>query len=151
MPNVATVTAKKQNIARPLKILVPLIQDELQQGNSAGREHYRHAGELLIEAKEQVTHGRWGSWLSKNFDLSTRTAQHYMQWAREMRTGVSHLTSMREMRGATERDREDRTSTQQQKFRRELRDVARDDFAQERQQRNDELKLHRELAMQLID
>jgi hypothetical protein len=149
MSNVAVTT--RRNIARPLKILVPLIQAELHQGDSAGREHYRLAGEMLIEAKEQVAHGRWGSWLTDKFDLSSRTAQLYMQWAREMRTGGSDWTSMRQMRGATERDREQRTSNQQQKFRRELREVARDDFVQERQRRDDELELHRELALQLID
>jgi hypothetical protein len=38
MTKLATVE-KKHAIARPLKILIPLIQGELQQGNSAGREH----------------------------------------------------------------------------------------------------------------
>jgi hypothetical protein len=37
--------------------------------------------------------------------------------------------SLREMTGATDRDREDRQSKQQQDFRRVLRDVARDDFS----------------------
>jgi hypothetical protein len=50
-------------------------------GNTAGREHYRLAGEMLIEAKDQVAHGAWGRWLAKNFDLSARTAREYMQWA----------------------------------------------------------------------
>jgi hypothetical protein len=52
-----------------------------------------------------------------------------------MRTGGSDLTSMRQMRGATERDREKRNSSQQKNFRRLLRDVTPDDFAQERQRR----------------
>ena len=55
------------------------------------------------------------------------------------------------MTGHTERDREDRQSKQQQDFRRVLRDVARDDFVQERQARDDEVQLHRELAEELID
>jgi hypothetical protein len=112
---------------------------------------------MLIEGKDQVSHGQWGTWLTKNFDLSTRTAQAYMQWARhdaQKRSGAAHLetfNSLREMRGDSERRREDRQSTQQQAFRRVLRDVARDDFVQERQARDDEVRLHRELAEELID
>ena len=51
----------------------------------------------------------------------------------------------------TDREREQRQSTQQQAFRRVLRDVARDDFVQERQARDDEVRLHRELAEELVD
>ena len=47
-----------------------MIQSELQQGNAAGQEHYRLAGQMLIEAKDQVGYGGWGKWLAKNFDLS---------------------------------------------------------------------------------
>jgi Protein of unknown function (DUF3102) len=75
------------------------------------------AGEMLIEAKDQVSHGAWGTWLSKNFDLSSRTAQHYMQWARveHIPGGSAHMpASMNELTGGTERRREDRQSKQQQ-------------------------------------
>jgi hypothetical protein len=149
---------KSQQIARPLKVLIPLIQSELQQGNSAGQEHYRRAGQMLIEAKDQVGHGGWGRWLSKNFELSSKTASDYMRWARlhaehaEIGTPRSDLpTSLFEMRGGTERRREQYQSSQHQQFRRVLRDVARDDFVQERQARDDEVKLHRDLAEELID
>jgi len=97
-----------RKVGRPLKILIPLIQGELQRGNDAGQEHYRRAGEMLIEAKEQVAYGSWGRWLSKNFDLSHRQASYYMRWAREHNRGgdakVYH--SLREFSGHTERDRE---------------------------------------------
>ena len=157
MTNAAIVpaAASERRVARPLKTLIPMIQSELQQGNSAGQDHYRRAGEMLIEARDQLGRGAWGQWLTKNFDLSTRTAQLYMQWARghETRTGGSHFPyrSLSEMRGKTERDREDRQSKQQQAFRRVLRDVARDDFVQERQAHKQEIDLHRELAEELID
>jgi hypothetical protein len=145
-----------RKIGRPLKMLIPMIQSELQQGNAAGQEHYRRAGEMLIEAKDQVSYGQWNRWLAKNFDLSARTAQHYMQWARhaeQIRTGRAETayTSLYQMRGGTERDREHRNSKQQQDFRRILRDVARDDFVQERQTRDDEIRKHRKLAEELID
>ena len=78
--NVAVVR-KTQQVARPLKVLVPLIQAELSAANDAGLEHYRRAGEMLVEAKEQVAYGAWGRWLTKNFELSDRTAMRYMRLA----------------------------------------------------------------------
>jgi len=150
------ITASERKVARPLKTLVPMIQSELQQGDSAGREHYRRAGEMLIEAKDQVPYGGWGSWLTKNFDLSSRTANAYMQWAREhdnfgrLASEVPYR-SMREMRGDTERRREESQSKQQQAFRKAVHDVARDEFVQERQSRDNEIGLHRQLAEELID
>jgi len=151
------VQSEGRKVARPLKVLIPMIQSELQQGNAAGQEHYRVAGEMLIEAKGQVGYGGWGRWLTKNFDLSHKTANLYMRWARVHSDfergafkGRPPLT-MREFSGDTERDREHRQSTQQQQFRRVLRDVARDDFVQERQARDDEVRLHRDLAEELVD
>lgn len=140
---------KTQQVSRPLKVLIPMIQSELQQGNEAGQEHYRLAGEMLIEAKEQVGYGGWGRWLAKNFDLNAKTASVYMRWARTYNdtSGAPRPKSLREMRGDGERMQ----SKQQQDFRRVLRDVARDDFVQERQTRDDEVRLHRDLAEELID
>jgi hypothetical protein len=150
----APAVINERKVARPLKVLIPMIQSELQQGNSSGREHYRRAGQMLIEAKDQVGRGSWTPWLTKNFDLSERQAQVYMRWAREHnRVGDSEMPyrSLREMTGHTERAREQRQSTQQQAFQRVLRDVARDDFVQERQARDEEVRLHRELAEELVD
>jgi Protein of unknown function (DUF3102) len=152
----AVTTQKSRQIARPLKVLIPLIQGELQLGNDAGREHYCQVGEMLIEAQDQIARGKWGSWLNKNFNLSRATAYRYMEWARRHAEAASHPvrqmpTSLRDMTGDRARDREERNSKQQQNFRRVLRDVARDDFVQERQTRDDEIKLHRELAEELVD
>jgi hypothetical protein len=47
-------------------------------------KHAIAAGELLIEAKEQVAHGEWLPWLEKHCELSGRTAQAYMRLAREL-------------------------------------------------------------------
>jgi hypothetical protein len=153
---VSVVHTKGHNIARSLKVLIPLIQGELQEGNTAGREHYRRAGEMLLEAKEQVAYGGWGKWLKKNFDLSHSTARVYMRLAeahKHFDSGAIKVapTSLREVTGQTERAREDRQSKQQQQFRRAMSDVAREDFTQERQDRKDEVDLHRELATELID
>lgn len=152
----AITKTTERTIARPLKVLIPMIQSELQQGNDAGREHYLLAGQMLIEAKDQVGYGRWGQWLTKNFDLSKTTANVYMRWARERNDldgGAVQVPyrSMRDMTGHTERRREDYQDKRQKDFREALRDVPRDNFIQERQARENEIKLHRELAEELID
>lgn len=40
-------------------------------------------GQRLIEAKETLPHGEWLPWLTKRVEFSERTAQYYMQLARE--------------------------------------------------------------------
>lgn len=67
---------------------------------------------------------------SKNFDMHASTARVYMRWAREQNEpgGLEVHTSLREMRGATDREREERQSKQQKDFRKLLRDLARDQF-----------------------
>jgi hypothetical protein len=82
MDIMASVAPEKKQVARPLKVLVPLIKDELTAGDAAGLEHYRQAGEMLNEAKGQVPHGSWSRWLTKNFELSQTTAKRYMRLAR---------------------------------------------------------------------
>lgn len=155
MGNVTKIS-EGRTIARPLKTLIPMIQSEVQLGNEAGQDHYMRAGQLLIEAKDQIGYGNWRRWLTKNFDMSHQTASTYMRWAREyddLAGGAREVPyrSIREMTGHTDRDRERRQSTQNKEFRRVLRDVARDTFVQERQTRDEEIRLHREIAEELVD
>jgi hypothetical protein len=49
---------------------------------SSALRHAIRAGELLIQAKAQVRHGKWLPWLRENFERSERTAQLYMSLAR---------------------------------------------------------------------
>lgn len=149
-------TRQDRAVARPLKVLIPLIQGELQQADDAGAEHQANAGDMLLEAKDQVTYGRWGRWLKENFALHPDTARRYMRMAenrRDFRRGASEVayTSQRHMTGRRDREREQRQSKQHQDFKKVLRDIARDDFVQARQKTDDEIKLHRELAEELID
>ena len=150
MPNVATV-AKPKAIARPLKVLVPLIRDEVQAGDEAGLEHYRRAGELLIEAKEQVPHGSWSRWLNKNFELSQPTALRYMRLARLAESNYAKFVGAERIESALgEQPRKERHAPWAK-----IRDVTDrvnvTRLANERQALDDEIKLHRELALQLID
>src|SRR5437660_94580 len=45
-------------------------------------EHAMAAGDLLLEAKAQLKHGQWLPWLSEHCAMSERTAQLYMQIAK---------------------------------------------------------------------
>jgi hypothetical protein len=47
-----------------------------------GAAHAMAAGDLLIEAKDQVPHGQWLLWLRDHCSMSERTAQLYMRMAR---------------------------------------------------------------------
>jgi hypothetical protein len=82
-----TVTSERKSeeanakVARPLPALVPLIKQSLASAFDAGLEHYRAAGEMLLEAKSQLRHGEWGKWLRKNFELSQESARCYMRLA----------------------------------------------------------------------
>jgi hypothetical protein len=156
MTQLQRVQARTQ-ISRPLKVLIPLIKEAIQEGDRAGHEYYRQAGEMLIEAKDQVAYGSWGKWVSKNFELTHRTANQYMRLARESTeqfgsdASKPSYSSLREMTGQTERERDKRQAKQEQAFRATLRDIFPEDFAQKPQTRDDEVRLHRELALELID
>jgi hypothetical protein len=156
MAGTAVAKRERVTISRPLKVLVPLIQSDLERGDRAGMEYYADAGDKLIEAKEQVARGYWGTWLSKNFTLADRVAQRYMRLARirtenaENRRGPAVLPrSLSEMEGETVRARERRK--RDHSYQSVLRDLETDLYAQEQQTRTDEVRLHREIALELID
>ena len=143
----------KTAISRPLPVLVPLIKGELTAGDTAGLEHYRRAGELLLEAREQVAAFKWTAWLTKNFALSKTTAWRYMRLAEvEQQRGSrsEHGTTLYDAIGERLSDSTRRTGA----FRPISAFTAKvdtDRLSQERQIRDEEISLHRELALELID
>ena len=80
-----TVDTKGTAIARPLRVLVPLIKDDLKEGDAAaeraGLPHYRAAGEKMLEAKPQLS-GEFEAWVRRNFKISSTQARRYMALAR---------------------------------------------------------------------
>jgi hypothetical protein len=109
---------------------------------------------MLLEAREQVAPFKWGTWLSKHFELSRSTASRYMQLAAiAERRGPRFLqtnTTIEEALGhrtAAER----RGEPQNRPVREFTADVDVDDMKQERTARAEEIRLHRELAEELID
>lgn len=140
------------HVARPLKVLVPLIQTELADGDRAGLEHYRQAGEMLLEAREQVASRQWTTWLTKNFALSKTTAWRYMRLAELPKRSV-HGTNENTLAGAIGERGTDaaRRVGGFRPIREFTARVPADRLSQERQTMDDEVRLHREVALQLID
>ena len=148
----AHLAVQSKAIARPVKVLTPLIARELAAGDAAGLEHYRHAGELLIEARAQVAPFKWTAWLSKNFALSKQTAWRYMTLAERAADDqrVMRQPTLAAALGEVLSDAAKRTGA----FRPIREFTARvdvDALAQQRQVRADEISLHRELAIELVD
>ena len=146
------VTTKKEGrIGRPLKILVPLIKEELEAGDSAGLEHYRRAGEMLLEARNQVEQYRWGTWLSQNFELSRVTATRYMRLAERIRENPDVSRKDTSLHAALGYADPNQNRAAWRKVAASAREINRELFGQERQTRDDEVRLHREMAEELID
>lgn len=147
----AVAARTKTQIARPLTTLVPLIQLELSAGNNAGLEHYRRAGEMLLEAREQVATFKWGKWLTKNFDLSRPTAYRYMTLAQRIRDEPDIVSPSRQtMRDITEPNLRAARARWRPVFE-AAKKIDVDAFAEARQVATDERQLHRDLALELID
>jgi len=140
-------------MARPVKVLVPLIRRQLTDADTAGLEHYRRAGEMLLEARDQVAAFKWGAWLSKNFELSARTASRYMRLATvvEQRGGrpLPAETSLSSAIGDDESRRARVAAWQPVREATASVDAVR--LSEERQVRDDEVRLHRELAIELVN
>jgi hypothetical protein len=88
----AVATKSDDAVARPLRVLVPLIKEDLILGRTAaeraGMPHYIDAGEKLLEAKPQMPRGEFQEWVKRNFPLTIRQAQTYMHLARDKRSAL---------------------------------------------------------------
>jgi hypothetical protein len=90
----------KRQVARPLKVLVPLIKKDLHDGDEAaeraGMPFYIAAGRKLLEAKatkeREVNAISWGAWLKRNFQLSREQARAYMRAAEDANGGIEWET-----------------------------------------------------------
>jgi hypothetical protein len=83
---------------RRLDKLAKEIGQEVRLAEEAWRQTLRHAitaGEKLTEAKSLLNHGEWRPWLTEHFPGSERTAQLYMQLARNAAT-VAHFPTVRD-------------------------------------------------------
>lgn len=100
-------------LVRPLRVLVPLIQEDLAHGQEAakkaGMPYYQAAGEKLIEAKSQMKHGEFVPWVQRNFSIKAGQAQRYMALAEHSTKSVARgvFQSLREFERETGRSAPD--------------------------------------------
>lgn len=147
----AVAVKVKTPIARPLPSLVPLIRVELSAGNAAGIEHYRRVGAMLLEAREQVAAFKWGKWLSKNFELSKSTARNYMALAERIEHDPDGVARARQsLRGIVLPNAQPAHAHWRPVFN-AAKKINVDEFVEARQARTEEVQLHREIAIELID
>ena len=105
---------------------------------------------MLVEARQQLSGGSWTAWLSKNFELSRPTAYKYMSLATRVAAGarLGAETTMEAALGYKPR-------SERHAVWNKIRDIAGKvnvtHLADIRQSRDAEIKLHRDLALQLID
>lgn len=76
--NEAEVTDR--TLARPPRVLVPLIKRDVENAEHAGKMFYIAAGGKLAEAKDGIKHGGWADWIRENFDFTQVTASIWMRW-----------------------------------------------------------------------
>ena len=62
---------------------IETITDEILDAKRTGGEAILTIGRCLIEAKDMLPHGEWLPWLNERVEFSERTAQKFMQLARE--------------------------------------------------------------------
>ena len=101
MNNAATTAPTSDTPTRPLSTLVALIRDDLRAGREAAERaalpYYQAAGEKLLEAKAQLPHGDFQSWIKGHFKVSYRQARRYMALAEATtneKCHASHFSSL---------------------------------------------------------
>jgi hypothetical protein len=86
MPEVQTTTTRE--VARSLRVLVPLIKEDLAQAREAseraGVPHYRAAGEKIHEARRsgEMSLTELCSWTKRNFNVGRTQTFLYMSYAK---------------------------------------------------------------------
>lgn len=149
MASSVAVARVERGIARPIKVLIPLIQEEIAAGKNAGLEHYRQAGELLLEARDQVAAFKWGKWLSENFSLSKSTAYDYMNLAERFQQDPDIFQHAgNSIRGILHPKEQQTRAARHAAFK--LHKPV-DIFDAARQARAEEIRLLRLLAIELVD
>ena len=100
--------AASQELARPLKALVPLIKEAFEQAETAGMPYYRKAGTLLLEARDGSFDGRTAefyAWAERSFGRKKTQVRNYINLVlhetkptRARETDFSEFSSMNDFR-----------------------------------------------------
>ncbi len=162
----ALAKSESGRIARPLKVLVPLIQDDLKNGKEAaeraGMPYYQAAGEKLIEAKAQLKHGEFIPWVERNFGIKKNQSALYMSLAKHTQVeklGATNFSSLSEFQRETGQKPADyntfasKKPSWQEPVRQVIDRVDTESLNLKREElkRADERDVQRELALRLID
>jgi hypothetical protein len=166
----ALAKVEERSVLRPLRELSRLIKFEVESGKRAGIDAYEQAakpffqkaGELLLEAKSQLSHGEWLPWVRKQgFSFSESTAREWMAYAKLLPENTAPRGVFDKPLGLREITRPDYdVSAEPSKVAaKELREHVTnritpgfvDRMAQARADEEKELRLVRELTMQIID
>ncbi len=93
---------KTGSVARPLHVLVPLIKEDLKQGDkaaeNAGMPHYRAAGEKLNEAREGRSAAEFWGWATRNFKRGKSQLSFYMGLDKKSAVTNEHFESIKDFR-----------------------------------------------------
>ena len=159
---VASVLDNDQPVARPLRVLVPLIREDLQQAKAASERasmpFYAAAGAKLLEAKNSdgMSYSEWCSWTWKNFKVKENTAKVWIKYYEQTRISVTpEYRSLDDFRRRHLDEKRVPGSRRDQDWRGPIKNLLGDVDVKAMRQANlkqaEERKLERELALQLID
>jgi hypothetical protein len=160
MTSTSVAARNDSRVARPLRVLVSLIQDDLKQGREAaeraGMPYYQAAGEKLIEAKGQLAHGEFQPWVKRHFPISPRQAQDYMGLAKHVANqngSALPFSSLSEFIRETSNPNYNRPSSWHEPVKQILDRVDTETLNLKREElkRDEERDAQRKLAVQLID
>jgi len=160
----ALAEKQDQRIARPLKVLVPLIKEDLAHGREAaeraGMPYYQAAGEKMLEAKSQLKHGEFVPWVERNFNIKIRQAQTYMALAEhDEKRGATRFSSLSDFERSTGLRSPDynTTASRTPEWHEPIKqivgrlDTAMLNLKREDMKRQEERDAQKKLALQLID
>ena len=106
---------------------------------------------MLIESREQVGSFKWGAWLSKNFTLSRSSAERYMRLATRLQTETTSSAPSRSTMSDILEPNYKAARAVWSSVKEATRQVDVESFTETRQARQDEIQLHRDLALELIE
>jgi hypothetical protein len=72
-------TLTDTDLAKQINDHLKVMEDTANRVKQTVLQQALHLGDLLLQAKAKVGHGRFAKWIEKNCELSERSAQRYMQ------------------------------------------------------------------------
>lgn len=140
-------TALSKSPSKSVSIRVPKIRSLLKAGDDAGIRYYREAGVELNQAKAEWEGPGFMEWAVETFDRKETQLRRYMSLPEAPRRGGTIRSALGASYGSSNHGRPG--------WERPVREVVNRinvrAMAQERQNREKEEKIQRQLALQLID